>query len=136
MLRAFDAPRREECTAERPRSNTPLAAMVLLNDPTFVEAARVFAERLLREGGATAEARVELAFRLAVSRRPDAEERRLLLELLGSSRERYDAEPQAAAAVRGAGQAPSPPDLDPRELAAWTAVARAILNLNETFTRN
>eukprot|EP00913_Durusdinium_trenchii_P008903 g8369.t1 len=76
MLKAFDAPSREECTAERPRSNTPIAAMTLLNDPTFVEAARVFAARILRNAGPSTDARLDYAFRLAVSRTPDAFERK------------------------------------------------------------
>src|SRR6185369_8224239 len=78
MLKAFDAPSREECTAERPRSNTALAALVLLHDPTFVEASRAFATRILREGGATTEDRVKFAFRQAVCRLPDAEEQTVL----------------------------------------------------------
>ena len=72
MLKAFDAPSREECTAQRPRSNTPLAALTLLNDPTFVEAARVFAERIVREGGDADIGRFDFAFRqrpLAATRR-------------------------------------------------------------------
>jgi hypothetical protein len=69
-LLAFDAPSREECTARRPRSNTPQQALALLNDPTYVEAARVFAERILREGGPSAEQRLDFAFRLALSRTP------------------------------------------------------------------
>src|SRR6202035_1961194 len=67
-LVAFDAPSREECTVERPRSNTPLQALVLLNDPVYVEASRAFAERVLREGGPDAPARLQFAFRQALQR--------------------------------------------------------------------
>jgi mono/diheme cytochrome c family protein len=134
MLKAFDAPSREECTAQRPRSNTPLAALVLLNDPTFVEAARVFAQRVMTNGD-DAE-RVEYAFRQATDRKPDDVERGVLLELLGKERARYRADPKAAGELAHTGLAPVPKDVDVTELAAWTAVCRAILNLNETMTRN
>src|SRR5207248_3042002 len=73
-LVAFDAPSREECSVERPRSNTPLQALVLLNDPIYVEASRAFAERVLRDGGATPEERIRYTFRRALSRQPSADE--------------------------------------------------------------
>ncbi len=136
MLRAFDAPSREECTAQRPVTNTPLAALTLLNDPTFVEAARVLAARILREGGSTEEARLRWAWRVAVSRAPDPRETASLARLYRSNREVYAADPAAAKALLGTGLAPVPADLDPVDLAAWTAVARALLNLSETITRN
>ncbi len=135
MLKAFDAPSREECTAQRPRSNTPLSALVLLNDPTFVEAARVFAERIW-EAGETTEDRLEFAFRRAVSRSPDADELSLLSELLVASQERYRADRDAAQALLHTGQASVPSGVDIAELAAWSEVARAILNLSESITRN
>jgi hypothetical protein len=134
MLKAFDAPSREECTAQRPRSNTPLAALVLLNDPTFVEAARVFAQRVMTKGGDTE--RVSYAFRQATSRSPDEVERDVLLKLLEQERVRYQADAKAAGELTRVGLAPVPKDADVNELAAWTAVCRAILNLNETMTRN
>jgi hypothetical protein len=136
MLKAMDAPSREECTAERPRSNTPLAALTLLNDPTFVEAARVFAESIVRHGGADFGDRLEFAFRRAVSRSPDDFERTLLQELLANDGDRFKASPEKAKQLINIGQAPVASDLDATELAAWTSVARAILNLNETNSRN
>jgi hypothetical protein len=136
MLQAFDAPSREECTAQRPRSNTPLAALTLLNDPTFVEAARVLASRIMREDGSSDGERVDFAFLQAVSRRPDDVERNLLQKLLDENRKHYGAEPEAAKKIVGTGLAPVPEELDAVELASWTAVARAILNMNETITRN
>ncbi len=136
MLKALDAPTREECTAQRPRSNTPLAALTLLNDPTFVEAARVFAERIVREGGDTTRSRLDFAFLRAVSRQPDADERRVLGELLASDLAHYQADATAAGELTSTGKAPPAQGLDVAELAAWTSVARAILNLNETITRN
>ena len=134
MLKAFDAPRREECTAQRPQSNTPLAALVLLNDPTFVEAARVFAEKIVTQPG-TDPSRIEFAFRRAVSRAPDALESRTLGGFLSSTRNRFQHDREAAVKLIRTGTAPVRGDLDPVELAAWTEVARALLNLSETITR-
>jgi hypothetical protein len=135
MMRAFDAPTREECTAQRPRSNTPLAALVLLNDPTFIEAARVFAQRTLAEGKMTDAERVAFAFREATSRPPDDVERGVLLKLLEKNRARYKSDARAAGDLVKTGIAPVPKDANVVELAAWTGVCRAVLNLNETITR-
>ena len=134
MLRAFDAPSREECTTQRPRSNTPLAALVLLNDPTFVEAARVFAQRVMTKGDDGE--RIGFAFRQATSRKPDDVEMGVLRKLLEKEQAQYQADPKAAGELVRVGLAPVPKDADVSELAAWTAVCRAILNLNETVTRN
>ncbi|MCB1091971.1 MAG: DUF1553 domain-containing protein, partial [Verrucomicrobiae bacterium] len=136
MLKAMDAPSREECTAQRPRSNTPSAALVLLNDPTFVEAARVFAARVLKEGGASKSDRLDFAFHEALSRPPDAEETQLLENLLVTTRSEYESRGDDAKKLLTVGIAPVPGGLDPVELASWTAVTRAILNLSETMTRN
>jgi hypothetical protein len=136
MLKAFDAPAREECTAQRPRSNTPLAALVLLNDPTFIEAARAFAARVLGQGGMGDAERVAFAFRAATSRPPDEVERGVLVKLLEKNRARYKSDPKSAAEVIRIGLAPTPKDADPVELAAWTAVCRGLLNLNETMSRD
>jgi len=136
MLKAFDSPRREECTAGRPESNTPLAALVLLNDPSFVEAARVFAERALRQGGTTFGSRLDFIFRRAVSREPDATERKELEQLLSTCEKHYRSHPEDAVSLVKTGLAPAAGDLDPAELAAWTTVCRAVLNMNETITRN
>jgi len=136
MLRAFDAPQREECTAERSQSNTPSAALVLLNDPTFIEAARVFAERILREGGMTDDARLAFAFQRAVSRKPDTIEMGFLRDLLRQSRQEYRRHPEAAEKLCQIGLHDHNDDCDPIDLAAWTTVARGILNMHETITRN
>lgn len=135
-LKAFDAPTREECTVERPRSSTPLQALVLLNDPTYVEAARVFAEHILKQGGPSMEQRLDWAYRRAVSRPVQAEEVRLLRELLAKHRAEFTNDPQAARKLIHTGEWPTPDDLDAIELAAWTSLARVILNLHETITRN
>ncbi len=136
MLKAFDAPSREECTVQRSNSNTPLAALALLNDPTFVESARVLAARVLHEGGKTDAERIGLVYQLAVSRSPDDVEQTLLLKLLKESRQQYQKDNASAQKLVGTGQAPAAKDVELVELAAWTSVARAVMNLNETITRN
>lgn len=135
MLRAFDAPSREECTAMRSQSNTPTAALTLLNDPTFVEAARVLAERLLREMPDDPGKRLHHAFLIVLCRPPEKAEERLLEGLRRENRTFYQEHTEDATKLIGTGQAPVPEDLDVIELASWTAVARALLNLDETITR-
>ena len=135
QLLAFDAPSREECTAARMRSNTPKAALVLLNDPTFVEAARALATRALREGGPSDAERITFLWRQAVSRWPDAAERDLVASLLARRRDEFKQTPKAATDLLAVGIAPRDTSLDPAELAAWTATARAVLNLHETIAR-
>ncbi|HVS37066.1 MAG TPA: PSD1 and planctomycete cytochrome C domain-containing protein [Gemmataceae bacterium] len=134
-LASFDAPTREECTAERTRSSTPLQALVLLDDPTYVEAARVFAEHIVRQGG-TPEQRLDWAYRHALSRGVKPQERDLLLALYAKHQREYAADKDAAQKAVSVGQYPVPKDLDVVELAAWTSAARVILNLDETITRN
>ena len=135
MLKAFDAPSREECTARRPRSNTPLASLVLLNDPTFVEAARALAQQALLETGDDDDARVRLAFRIAISRYPDPTELEMLRSLLEAARRQYDKHPEEASALLEVGEQPFDASIYSRELAAWTSVTRAIINLSEFTTR-
>ncbi len=134
-LLAFDAPSREECTAERPRSNTPLQALVLLNDPTYVEAARALGERIMREGGNDAEARIRWAFLEALSRPPSDRELKIVADLQVAQLKRYLVDGAAGKQLLSVGLRPAPTDLPVAELAAWTAVARTILNLHETITR-
>jgi hypothetical protein len=136
MLKAFDAPSREECTSRRPSSNTPLAALVLLNDPTFLEAARALAERTLREAGPTPEERIDWAWTTVLSRPAEANEREVLLEFWRANRTTFQDQPENAALLLKVGLSVPPPHLDKVELAAWTQVMRAILNLHETITRN
>jgi hypothetical protein len=135
-LKAFDAPTREECTADRPRSNTPLQALVLLNDPTYVEAARAFAERILREGGSDVPSRLEFAYRQALSRPNRDNEAQVLRELYDRHVAGYQADTKSAEELLHVGERPIPADLNMAELAAWTSVARVILNLHEMVTRN
>jgi hypothetical protein len=136
MLKAFDAPSREECTAQRPQSNTPMAALTLLNDPTFVEAAQAFAVRIINESQSPLAAdRIQFAMRAALNRSADEEETQLLSKLLTAATE--DAQqPLNLPKPSSAGLSDLPTDIDPAELTAWTLVARAILNLDEFITRN
>jgi hypothetical protein len=135
MLKAFDAPTREECTAARPRSNTAIAALVLLNDPTFVEAARVFAERTMNEGGSTFDEQLTYCFQWVVSRNPLPFERDLLHQLWQESYQIYSSDEDAARKLLSVGQAPVAGDRRP-ELAAWTVIARVLFNLDEAITRS
>ncbi|MEY4687891.1 MAG: hypothetical protein RIR76_1914 [Verrucomicrobiota bacterium] len=135
-LLAFDAPSREECTADRNRSNLPQQALVLLNDPTYVESARVFAARILAEGGAGTTERIRWAWHRALQRDPRAEEMRVAEELLTVQGAFHRADPQGAAALVSTGQAPAPAGLDPVEVARWTHLARVLLNLHELITRS
>lgn len=134
-LLAFDAPTREECTVRRTRSNTPIQALVLLNDPTYVEAARSLAERALRAGGPDDASRLHWLYREALSRAPRAAESEVLEALLEKHRRQYRADVPAASGLIQTGELPAPADLDPVELASWTSVARTLLNLHETITR-
>ena len=135
-LLAFDAPSREECCAERNRSNIPQQALVLLNDPTYVEAARAFAARVLRECAGRPEDRLNRAWQLALQRDPRPSEAETVRKLLDKHLTDYRANPAAARALISTGVAPPPEGLDAAELAAWTHVARVMLNLHETVTRS
>ena len=136
MMRAFDAPTREECTAQRPISNTPSAALTLLNDPVFVEAARAFAQRALQAELASDADRIKWAMREATARVPSAGEVAVLGRLLAAGRRHFQGNPQAAAALLAVGDAARDPSLPKAEHAAWTQVMRAILNLHETICRD
>jgi hypothetical protein len=135
-LLAFDAPSREECCVERTRSNIPQQALALLNDPTYVEAARAFAERIVKEGGKTPEERLTLAFREALSRKPKAEEVEVLAALVKKHAGEFAEDRAAALKLLGTGAHPMRKDADVAELAAWTSAARVILNLHEGITRD
>jgi hypothetical protein len=108
---------------------------VLLNDPTFVEASRVFAERVIKEGGPDAAARIRWAFTAALSREPTADELRVLTDLQAKHAAEYKVAADEAKKLLTVGAKPADGTLDPAELASWTSVARTILNLHETITR-
>jgi mono/diheme cytochrome c family protein len=133
-LLAFDAPSREECSADRPRSNTPLQSLVLLNDPSYVEAARALAEEMMRREG-DAGSRLDWAFRRATGRSMTQQEATILLALYDKHAKEYHEDVEGAKKLVALGAKPAPKDLEVIELAAWTSVARVILNLHETITR-
>jgi hypothetical protein len=135
-LLAFDAPTREECAAERNRSNIPQQALVLLNDPTYVEASRALAARILKEGGEDVDSRLNWAWRQVLSRAPRLDEVKAIQPLLDKQLTEYRCNLSEAQALLKIGQSPLPPEADPAELAAWTSVARVLLNLHETITRS
>jgi hypothetical protein len=134
-MATFDAPDREKCVARRAVTNTPLQALVTLNDPTYVEAARAMAQRTLLEGGRDAQGRIVYVFRLALARKPSARETQVLRGLLARQLTNYRKDKKAAGDLLRVGESKWDEKLDVSELAAWTMVASAILNLDETVTR-
>jgi hypothetical protein len=138
MLQAFDAPPGEAACIRRSRSNTPLQALTTLNEPLFLEAARAVAFKTLEQGGKTAAERMAYAFRRCLSRQPTAAESAELLGLLARQAKRYDAGEINAWAMLEANpafQGHLPGGATPAEAAAWTAVTRVLLNLDETITK-
>ncbi len=135
-MSTLDAPDRETCLVRRARTNTPLQALVLLNDPTYVEAARQLAVRIIQTGGPTAKGRLALACRTSLSRGPTPAEQALLLELLGAAITRFEKQPAAADQLLRVGNAPQVKDIPASELAAWTTLCSLLLNLDEALTRH
>jgi len=133
-LFAFDGTAREKCVTQRGRTNTPIQALIVLNDPTYVEAARVLAQNVLGNPGAD-EQRLDSAFQRVLSRRPESSERAVLIELLGRQRARFHAGAEDAVAVIAIGRAPLDASVDRVELAAWTVVLQTLYNLDEALTR-
>lgn len=133
-LMAFDAPTRETCTVNRPRTNTPLQALVLMNDPTYLEAARILAEQTLKKHSTESE-RLQFAFRSATSRLPGKFERTVLHQILTQQFNVYQNNSAAASKLLQVGAAPVDQSVSPVELAAWTIVISTILNMDETVTK-
>lgn len=131
----FDAPNRELCTVRRDRTNTPLQALVLMNETGFVEAARALAERMMKEGGRAPEERLSFGFLLVTARQPDDEERGILLNAFERECLVYRDDPKAALELLSVGESKRDETLDPAEHAAWTFVANLLLNLSETITK-
>lgn len=134
MLANFDAPSREECTGLRNVSNTPQQALTLLNDPSFVEAARVLAEKVIT-ASKTDSKRLELAYQRALARSPKEAEIKSLLNMLKGQKDYYSQHQDEAVKLINTGNAPRDTDLSAAEHAAWTSICRVILNLHETITR-
>jgi hypothetical protein len=136
FMTTFDAPSREQSCTRRERSNTPLQALQLMNDVQHFEAARAFAERILKEGGVQTAERLTWAFRTTTARPPAADELEVLQHAYAEQLERYEADPSAALKVISAGESKRDENLDPEELAAFTLVANLLLNLDEVVTKN
>ena len=132
----FDAPTREECTVSRSTSNTPLQALDLLNDPIFVEAARVFAQNALAGAGRRFDRELDWIFERALNRPPERAERDVLRRLFERSRKRFVSNPAGARELVASGEAAAASRVDAVQLAALTTVTRAVLNLHELVTRN
>jgi Protein of unknown function (DUF1553) len=135
-LMTFDAPDRETCTVRRPRTNTPLQALVLMNDPTYVEASRKLAERIMKEGGASSAERIAFAFRLLTARSPSEREVDVLQRAFEGQLRTFQKNDGAAEKLLKVGEALRNANLNTAELAAWTMTASVILNLDEAVTRN
>lgn len=134
-MASFDAPERETCRVRRSRTNTPLQALVLLHDPQFVEAARHLASRMISAGGDEDEQRIDYGFGVCYSRIPTDAERQALKKILVSRRDRYGQHAKSAATLVAVGDSITDAGNDPIELAAWTSVARTMMNLSEFVTK-
>ncbi len=134
-MTTLDAPDREFCTVQRAITNTPLQALTLMNDPTFVESARMLAGRAIRDGGEDPASRITYAFELVTGRRPDQMEGRILLQSLEKFRQSFTADPDAARALLDIGKSGADPDVESEELAAYAALASLLLNLDEVITK-
>jgi hypothetical protein len=135
QMTTFDAPSREACTVRRERTNTPLQALLLMNEPQFVEASRALAERTLREAGPTAQDRLTYMFRLVSARCPGATDLAELETALKDLTAHYASQPEAARQLVATGETKPDPRFNPAELAAWTMIGNIILNLDEVITK-
>jgi hypothetical protein len=134
-MTTFDAPERTTCTVRRMRTNTPLQALVTLNDPCFVEAAQALARRIVKEGGSNVESRVTFAFRACLTRPPTLAEAARLAQLYQAAYDKYQADPKDAEEMATQPLGPAPRDANVRELAAWTVVSNVVLNLDEALAK-
>jgi hypothetical protein len=135
-MTTFDAPSREKCCARRERTDTPLQALLTMNDPEYFEAARHLGYRMLRECGSNDAERLRNGFRLVTSRMPNEQETSILTETLAAERARYTADNEAAKKTLSVGESPVPDDVPTPELAAYTMIANLMLNLDEAVTKN
>ncbi len=134
-LITFDAPDREKCVARRSVTNTPLQALVLLNDPVYLEASRALAHRILTEAPSDPGKRIAYAFRLATARAPKTQEIQVLRDLEEKELAVYRHDPEAARKLLSIGESPVDTKIDPSEFAAWMTISSSILNLDETVTK-
>jgi len=131
----FDATDRETCTVRTTKTNTPLQALNLMNDVTYLEASRKIAERMMKEGGTTPRERIDYAFRLATARPPKPHESKVLLKTFQQLRDNYLKDPEAAVQLLSEGESARDKKLDSTELASYASIASLILNLDETVTK-
>lgn len=134
-MATFDAPTREACTVRRPRTNTPLQALVLMNDTQYVEAARHFGERIVKEGGESDEDRLTFGFRVTTGRHPKPRELDVLNTVLSRYRQQYEEETEAATKLLAVGDSPATTTDNPAEQAAWTMIGSLLMNLDEAITK-
>jgi hypothetical protein len=134
-MMSFDAPNREVCLARRARTNTPLQSLVLLNDPTYIECARLLAESMIRDGGSDITGRIDAGMLRSVSRKANDAEQKILQKILDGAQKRFSSDPAKAQSFNATGATPPDSSLDPVELAAWTIVASTLLNLDETISK-
>ena len=134
-MMTFDAPSRTVCTISRPRTNTPLQALVTLNDPVYVEAAQALGRRMVKEGGPTLESKLHYGFRLCLTRPPREVEMKRLVELYAKAHADYAKNPKAATQMATEPIGPLPAGLQAAEMAAWTVVGNVLLNLDEAFAK-
>jgi hypothetical protein len=136
QMSTFDAPSRESCTVRRERTNTPLQALLLMNDPQYVECARVLAERIMKEGGKTTATRATFVLQLCIARRPADDEVEELVKVWNDLLVYYKEDPSLAKKLLAIGESKVDPSLDANTLAAWTLTANLVLNLDEVLTKN
>ena len=134
-MRTFDASSREVCTARRERTATPLQSLVLLNDPQFVEATRVLAEKLIQQPDSNLESRIRQAYRLLTSRLPSPKEIDILKQLYHDQKTYFDSVPNEAKQYLSIGESPRDERLDPTEHAAMTVLISNLFNYDESFTK-
>lgn len=134
-MSAFDAPSREACVVRRGRTNTPLQALLLMNDPQYVEAARFLAQRILTEAEPSPEKRIRWVFEQVTSRSPSERESAVIVAAYREHLAEYASNPELAKALTALGETPADERLKPAELAAWTMVANLLLNLDEVVTK-
>ncbi len=134
-MMSFDAPNREVCLARRARTNTPLQALVLLNDPTYIEAARILAQKMIQDAGPNTEDRINLGYERCIARKATSNEKQILVSILEEARTRFAASPSDAQSLNSTGPYAADLTIDPIELASWTIIASTLLNLDETITK-
>lgn len=136
LMTTFDAPSREKCVTRRERTNTPLQALLTMNDPQYFEAARHLGHRMLKEGGSCDADRLKYGFRVVTARQPSEKEQQVLAETLAAAKEKFSSAAEAARQVIAVGDSPAPSDVPAQDLAAYSLLGSLLLNLDEAVTKN